>query len=389
MDSPNSGLMAQALAPPESRGWVGIVGNVRHQAPEALFNLGPYELAIVEFDDQGCCYDRRQMRTVAARLDALALAKVDAIVVVFVHGWKHSARSDDDNLLKFQRVLQDAADLEAKRHGPGGPRPVLGIFVAWRGLTFYDRFDVIDNLTFWGRQQAARRVSVGSVRELFGRLRSYRNARGDADGAPLLAIVGHSFGGMIVYSALAQSLIEAATTPVDLIVPRFADLVLLVNPAFEAARYLPIQDLVVDRRRAGKATVQPPLFVCATAVNDLATGLAFPIGNAVSLLTESSRGRQERQALLHTIGHVSFMKTHDLLAGAAEGQYELKSLPPNEPGNPFWVVAAAPAIINGHNGIFQEGFLRFVGDLLFQHMEHTRAMRGKTRPGPPLNPPRP
>ena len=43
-------------------------------------------------------------------------------------------------------------------------------------------------------------------------------------------IVGHSFGGMIVFSALAQSLIEAASAPVGRLTPGFADLVLLVNP---------------------------------------------------------------------------------------------------------------------------------------------------------------
>ena len=32
----------------------------------------PYELAIVEFDDQGRCYDRGQMDAVADRLEALA-----------------------------------------------------------------------------------------------------------------------------------------------------------------------------------------------------------------------------------------------------------------------------------------------------------------------------
>jgi hypothetical protein len=380
--------MAQRLAPTKRQGFVGIVGNVRHQAPEALFDLGPYELAIVEFDDQGCCYERRQMQTVAARLGALAAESVDAIIIVFVHGWKHNARSDDDNLLNFQKVLRDAVDLEAKRQGGGGPRPVFGVFVGWRGLSFYDRFDLIDNITFWDRQQAARRVSVGSVRELFGRLRSYRNERLDAGGAPLLAIVGHSFGGLIVYSALAQSLIEAAATPVGVIVPAFADVVLLVNPAFEAARYLPIQALVTDRRETGHGTVQPPVFVCATAVNDRATSIAFPIGSAVSLLTESCRGRAEREALLRTIGHVTSMKTHELLAGAAEGGYERKSLYPDEATNPFWVAAAVPAIIDGHNGIFRAGFLRFVADLLFQHMEHTHSMRGRTR-SRPLNPPSP
>lgn len=81
---------------------------------------------------------------------------------------------------------------------------------------------------------------------------------------------------MIVYSALAQ----AASVPADEVTPRFADLVLLVNPAIERARYLPIYDLAQVRTFAGRSSAQPPVFICATATNDWATGLALPIGNA-------------------------------------------------------------------------------------------------------------
>jgi pimeloyl-ACP methyl ester carboxylesterase len=238
-------------------------------------------------------------------------------------------------------------------------------------VSFYDRPDILDNLTFWDRQGAGRRVAVGSVRELFGRFRHYRNRRKDAGGAPLLVIVGHSFGGMIVYSALAQSLIEAATAPARAVSPRFADLVLLVNPAVEAARYLPIYDLVQVRMRQQMGTDQPPVFVCATAANDWATGLAFPIGNALSLVTESCRGWQERQAMINTIGHLKWMKTHDLVGAGAS--YQLNPVSANSEWSPFWVARATPDIINGHNGIFMEPFLRFVGDLVFRHVQYSRS----------------
>ncbi len=118
------------------------------------------------------------------------------------------------------------------------------------------------------------------VREFLGRFRHYHNHRKDKGGAPLFIVVGHSFGGMIVYSALAQSLIEATSVPADEVTPRFADLVLLVNPAIERARYLPIYDLAQVRTFAGRSSAQPPVFICATATNDWATGLALPIGNA-------------------------------------------------------------------------------------------------------------
>ncbi len=208
------------------------------------------------------------MDQVAGWLDAVT--DEDVIIVVFVPGWKQDARSDDDTLTAFQAVLaQTVAQAAAEPAvGAGRARPVLGVFVGWRGMSFYDQFGTLDNATVWGRQGAGRRVAVGSVRELFGRFRHYRNRRKDAGGAPLLVIVGHSFGGMIVYSALAQSLIEAATPRTSEVSPRFADLVLLVNPAIEAARYLPIYDLVHLREGQKIAVTFTKIAYSTAAGND-------------------------------------------------------------------------------------------------------------------------
>ncbi len=350
-----------------------IMPNAAHQAPVGLFNMGAYQVGVVEFDDQGLRYARAQMDAVADVLDASMTGEKDVILVAFVHGWKHDARSDDDNLVAFQAVLQKTVELGAALSAKldAVARPVFGVFGAWRGQSLYDKFDVFDNVTFWDRQQAGLRVSTGSIRELLGRFRHYRNHRKDKGGAPLVAVIGHSFGGMIVYSALAQSLIEAASVPADEITPRFADLVLLVNPAFEAARYLPIFELVQARTAAGKATAQPPVFICATAKNDWATGLVFPIGNAFSLLTESRRGAQERQAMINTIGHLAWLKTHDLKGAAGPDRYTLDP-PPEATQHPFWVVQATPDVIDGHNGIFGDRFLKFVADRVFEHVAYSR-----------------
>jgi pimeloyl-ACP methyl ester carboxylesterase len=354
------------LADPPPRSLLGIIANEPHQH-HGLFDFKDYQLAIVEFDDQGRCYFRQQMKEVA---DWLAVhSDMDVIILVFAHGWKHDARSDDSNLASFQVVIQETVAREKEEQAKSGnaPRRILGVFVGWRGMSLYDRYGVIDNLTFWNRQDAGRKVAVGSVRELFGRFRHYRNRRRDQGGAPLLIIVGHSFGGMVVYSALAQSLIEAASRTVSHVSTRFADLVLLVNPAFEAVRYLPIYDLLRERADANRVVEQPPVFVCATATNDWATALAFPIGNAYCLLTESWRGLKERQAMINTIGHLDWMATHDLKAIDAGPGFQLK---PRDEGlqHPYWVVSATPAVINGHNGIFQAPFLKFIAALVFTHV---------------------
>jgi hypothetical protein len=132
LPEPNDGL--KGLAPPEPRKPAVIMPNGQHQTFHGFMTGAPYELAIVEFDDQGRCYDRGQMDGVAQRLEALspdgAKTGEDVILVVFVHGWQHDARSDDDNLTSFRALLSETVGYEKDHASPGvAPRPVLGVFV--------------------------------------------------------------------------------------------------------------------------------------------------------------------------------------------------------------------------------------------------------------------
>jgi hypothetical protein len=211
-------------------------------------------------------------------------------------------------------------------------------------------------------------VAVGSVRELFGRLRHYRNRRRKDGGNPLLVIVGHSFGGMIVYSALAQSLIQAASAPVGNVTPEFADLVLLVNPAIEGARFLPIYDLVTGNART---TRQLPVFICAQADNDQPVGMVFPLGNTGRAIDEATIGDLERECVTHALGFVPSFRTHTL-AGPTGNEPFVLNPPGGDQANPFWVVGAAKEVIDGHGGIWQTPFLLFIASLVFQHVQASR-----------------
>ncbi len=53
-------------------------------------NGNHYLLGFIEFDDQGQLWDRRQMTDVVGKLAGEAGTK-ELLMVVFVHGWKHSA----------------------------------------------------------------------------------------------------------------------------------------------------------------------------------------------------------------------------------------------------------------------------------------------------------
>jgi hypothetical protein len=378
MHMPNDGL--EGLAPVEPRKLAGIMPNAQHQASHGFMIGAPYELAIVEFDDQGRCYDRGQMDAVAQRLEALAPDESstgeDVILVAFAHGWEHDARSDDDNLSAFRVLLNETVEYERSATVPGAkPRPVLGVFIGWRGLSEYGLGDVVADATFWGRQAAGQQVAVGSVRELFGRLRHYRNRQQKRGGNPLLVIVGHSFGGMIVFSALAQSLIQAASARVGRVTPEFADLVLLVNPAIEAARYIPIYDLVTSAAFQARTTKQLPVFICAQAENDQPVGLVFPLGNAGHAITEPTIGELEKWCVTHALGFVPSFRTHELAGPLGDEPFVL-SRPGTTQANPFWVVGAAKEVIDGHGGIWQTPFLQFIASLVFKHVQASKEWPG-------------
>jgi pimeloyl-ACP methyl ester carboxylesterase len=380
-NSPEGGL-----APVEPKALIGYVKNVAHQAPKWLFDFGTYELAIVEFDDQGICHDAVQMRGLRDKMIELGDRGEDIIIVVFAHGWKHDARTDDSNICDFRtKVLERVVEYEKQQAAAQNhiPRPVLGVFIGWRGMSLYDsRLQWLENITFWTRQSAGRRVAAGSVRELAGHLRNYHRKRKDDKGEPLFVVVGHSFGGMIVYSALAQALIEAAATPK--IPPTLADLVLLVNPAIEAARYLPIHALAGETQQK-TPDPQPPIFVCVTARNDYATRWAFPLGNWFSSFMQyifASSGQKEkdkrqREAIRNTIGHVPWLKTHDLAAANPQSRTDVNftlSPPADDLLSPmrFWVVQATPEVVNHHSEIFGDRFLYFVARLVFRHADKTK-----------------
>ena len=85
MPMPNDGL--KGLAPVEPQKLAGIMPNAQHQTFHGFMTGAPYELAIVEFDDQGRCYDRAQMDAMAARLDMLApqdASKGQDVILVIV-----------------------------------------------------------------------------------------------------------------------------------------------------------------------------------------------------------------------------------------------------------------------------------------------------------------
>jgi hypothetical protein len=301
-------------------------------------------LHLVELDDQGQLFDRGQLDAVLAHIRHVS-ATHDFLAVVFVHGWKHNAKEGDDNLDHFRQVL---ARLAATEHALSAaqaiaPRRVIGLFLGWRGLSVSAPLAV--ELTFWDRKNTAQKVGHGGVTEVLSRLEVIRRDRTAGTDRSRLVVVGHSFGGAVVYTALGQILesrfLAAGAADAGPDAKGFGDLVVLVNPAFEALLYASLSD--ASTARAAYAKSQLPVLAILTSEKDTATGFWFPLGRWFSTWFEQHRSQKrfnpvtgkkepiaERSADIRSVGHFDPYKTHYLRAAADTSADEVERRTPEQ-----------------------------------------------------------
>ncbi len=251
-----------------------------------------YTLQFVEADDEGWLYQTSQATKAVDAVHA-AVQEEDTFVVVFVHGWHHSAECCDDNVEGFKETLGRLHDeLQAYRQAGGARQTsagdnfrLVGIYVSWRARSLPGD---LDYFTFWGRKSAAERTGEIDVREFLNRLnRLYRdqNRPSEAGSRNFLGLVtiGHSFGGQVVLRSVSASLESeleelnpatgylrdpppAQSAAAPRAVKGFGDLVVLVNPAVEAAAY---QRLHVLSQGMKYPDVQTPVVLTVSADNDV------------------------------------------------------------------------------------------------------------------------
>jgi len=384
-----------------------------------------YWLSFIEFDDQGQLFDRAQMHAVTDELNQLA-GRDDLLMVVFVHGWKHSAAPGDGNIRTFRETLRRLSLLEANlaRIESRKPRQVAGIYLAWRGASL--TLPWIENLSFWERKNTAHKVGHGGMTEVLNRLEQTRNTRnqmaaGEASRAETrLVVVGHSFGGAAVFSSLSQILMNRfvdteGPVGVDSDVTGFGDLVVLINPAFEAARFTPLSDMANER--ASYFASQLPVLAILTSEADWATRYAFPVGRTFSSLFEYTHDTErtnpvtreavhidQSKANTLAIGHYSPYRTHRLSAKSdpratltepsvsnalrqfrivSEGwdndhpgsridfdSTELKRSADSVGKNPYLVIQVDEDLIRDHNDIDDPRIMAFVRQLILLSSQH-------------------
>lgn len=380
----------------------------------SIEDYGDYWAGFVEFDDEGWLYSSQgqpnQMQVLQDRLkqelNDPAYAEVDFLVVAFVHGWHHNAQDTDCNVHEFRAMLKVANDrylaasqLDAKVRR----RRIVGVYAAWRGESIdVDRFNVT---TVLDRRNAAERVAKGDVRALFAQLRKLQIGESQKtdtrDDRMRTVVIGHSFGGLIAFHGMSPAVlnelsltkpeegcrptvyrrpsvllqngvvaakVKSAVTERERSAPVFPDMLILINPAFEATRFESLHDLMRPIEGC-KYPEDRPKVVVVTADNDAATGPIFHSGRKALTLLEaypregnSDDVSRERDANTHAIGFTDRYKTHRLcLVKTTDGKTRaVASLTPPygadwrplDPYAPIWVVGAPPEIVDGHNGFF-------------------------------------
>ncbi|HKQ16175.1 MAG TPA: hypothetical protein VJT80_22230 [Steroidobacteraceae bacterium] len=306
-----------------------------------------YLLGFIEFDDQGQLWDRRQMNAVLDEIQQESAGK-ELLIVVFAHGWKHSAAPDDDNINTFRKALANlsAADAEVRKSN-APPRQVIGVYLGWRGGSVSVPW--VKNLTFWERKNTAQKVGHGSVTEVLSRLELIKEARNalEQDKDTRLVVVGHSFGGAVVYTAVGQLLgnrFVHANGPdgKQLNVAGYGDLVVLINPAFEAMLFSSLSDMSAERGTYFES--QLPVTAVLTSEADRATKYAFPLGRWFSTLFEKTHTMQRHNAVTDQFEDIDGDAANRTAVGHF-GSYRTHTLAPTEQRKREEVVAANPSTV--------------------------------------------
>lgn len=255
-----------------------------------------YSLGFVEIDDKGWFWDENQLSAIVQEIEK----HDDVLLLVYAHGWKHNADNGDRDVKRMRDTLKQLAYIEERN--PSGPRKVLGLYIGWRGLSV--TVPIAKELSFWERKATAENAGQ-SAAQIMVKLQYYLDKKRAKGSHSSFVIVGHSFGGALVFSAikpLVLSRLDQSST-VFKKDNQIGDLVVLLNPAFEATKFTAVREAFKNKKGI-------PYMVVLTADNDKATRRAFPVGKHLNTLFDKYRSEAQKNADRRTIGHYKPYFTH-------------------------------------------------------------------------------
>jgi hypothetical protein len=280
-----------------------------------------YYLSFLEFEENGNPVQLGSHHKVLAQpqIDALmehlnrqTKAGRQNFVFAFVHGWRHDARVGDDNVKNVRLMaahLTSFLEQRCRSNSRYCGATVTAVYIGWRGARvdearlgwllggyFADTTATINNfiasMTLFDRKPVSERIAptVISALQAIDRAIRIKDDHSTWFEQPRLIVIGHSLGGNLLATGVKDDMIAITARHLDelqkardtsrtdqkapLVKPPFGDLIVLLNPASEAEKWIALQRAFrqrlgaeVDSRAVHDAysEFQPPIYMSLTA----------------------------------------------------------------------------------------------------------------------------
>jgi len=332
------------------------------------------DLAIIEFDEFGMLWDRKQLNDTLALIKRRSEeSKRGILLLTYIHGWKSNADPEDENsdLVKFRKTAQDLAK-NLRVTDDSLPDHVISVYLGWRGIT--TKVPGLNSMTFWGRKRVAQRIASYQMRESLLLMSKATKVRPDSK----VHMSGHSMGGMILARTLAPTLTTALMLSGTKGHQYMADLAILKNPALDGLSTYQFIDFlkrngVEGELRSKNGVIRPalgPAIVSITSKADWVTRLAYPAGQilgnvitATDFRSDLGLGVPSQQKLSDsTLGHVDQLVSHQ--AWIEDGKLMLERVPDAYNDTPFWVIQVTEDISSSHSDVNNPRFNQLIKRLI-------------------------
>ncbi len=347
-----------------------------------------FSLTFVEFAADGRLAEPAHLTNALAEIE-----KVDGrelVVILFVHGWRHTADPCDDHVEGFRKALTELTKANAMKNAQ-----LVGIYVSWPAMGLREP---LDRLTFWSRNRLVDRISKScGAQRVFDELeRAVDQKRMTMKVAAVS--VGHSMGGKFLFTRVEQSLESAETkcpgvtksAPIPPLevndLPLWGDFTLLVNPAQD------VHDYEEFEKFNGRHQGSPPSMAIISSESDMVVGRMFRWGRTLRSLLPNHwhEFNAERFALGWTGDHITHKlcyadnaAPHDCPGNVRIGACTPGANPPvrvtdfnnielrqevKAPG-PFVVVRSDGRIVCGHSDMFTDHFIGFFRSFISANLQ--------------------
>jgi hypothetical protein len=360
-----------------------------------------FTMNFVEFKDNGKPHCSEQLAHALEQIDRARSDNESVVVLAYIHGWKNNANEDlSADVKKFSTEVDRISKILPQSGSDKNP-PLVGIYLAWRGLTL--TVEPFKTISYWPRRAVARRVGRTGI---YDAVEQIVNKVGEARSRTTLVFVGHSFGARVLENAadaaggkpgfmnrhlqvMKQRQLARRRSPMTMELKEApqppADLIVYVNAATASTvtrRTVKEWEAICKEGSDSAVCAAHPFWLAFTSTADVATGVIMPIANAV-FPALSSDG-------LHLISaaNTPWLHTHDVheetceknrkpddfncppgskadacfgaIRDASKYCYEIRRVNPTEPVKTFWIMNVNGHVVKDHGDIWNANVINLI-----------------------------